>query len=73
MNEFQVQEIKEYCKKDGLPLKTIGTPYNERPENIQQHLDESVIFDEEGLLMNVAYAKHELATQILDMISESLN
>lgn len=42
--------------------KIIGIPYNETPENVQEMIDQSIIYDEEGLIRNTPIAKHELST-----------
>ena len=49
----------------------IGIPYNDRPENMEQMMEQSVLFDEEGLLRTVAQAKNELACLLLDFICDA--
>jgi hypothetical protein len=40
----------------------VGIPYNDTPEDFQAAIEESQIYDDEGLFRNVGFAKHELAT-----------
>lgn len=54
-------------------MRVIGIPYNDRPDDIEAAKEESVIFDDEGLLRNIGNAKHDLVTILLDEFSQALS
>ncbi len=68
---LQISEVQQICEKENVKyLKVIGIPFNETPENLQEMIDQSIIYDEDGLIRNTPIAKTELSTQLLDLMSE---
>ena len=69
-NEQIKTELDKLCRKEGiLKYRFLATPYNDKPEESNGALETTVIYDEEGLLRNVAQAKNELVYQIMDELA----